>query len=440
MTERIETQIAFSFHSRKKIVSDFDGGRLSTEGGLLPLRQFDQGCGFTRGLTGCLLERRAADQVDHGLSEMLRQRVYQIVAGYEDANDADRLRHDPVLQLVADRKVGEALSSQPTLSRWENRIQSRELLRMGEGMVQQFVRRCRKQVTRRGEILLDVDSTDDPTHGQQAFSFFNGAYDQHMYHPLLVTERHTGYLLLARLRPGTVGSGHGIVPSLLRLVRLLRSAFPKVRIRLRADAGFAIPQLYEFCEYFGIEYAIGFPAHVNLKLRTAKLRERVERRYRRTGESQRRHSSFGHRAHSWKRRRRICVKAEHNAGGPNLRLVVTNLGGRAEDVFTFYNDRGECENRIEELKNGFAGDRLSCHRFKANAFRLLLHACAYNLVTLFRLMLPTELRSLQIEALRLRLFKLAARVRTTARCIRIHFATGWPFQTLFRKVARAAGG
>src|SRR6185369_12373692 len=166
-----------------------------------------------------------------------------------------------------------------------------------------------------------------------------------------------------------------------------------------------------------------------------RLQCRLARRYRRTAEPQRSFSSFRYRAHSWSHQRRITYKAEHTAAGTNLRFLVTNLSGRSRSVFSFYNDRGECENRIEEFKNGFAADRLSCHRFRANAFRLLLHSFAYNLVNLFRLQLPSSMRSAQIETLRVQLFKIGAHIRQTARCIRIHLASGWPFQDLFQTAA-----
>ncbi len=357
------------------------------------------------------------------------------MAGYEDANDADRLRHDPLLQVVADQPLGLALGSQPTLSRWENAPCGRDLVRFHDALLDSFIQVCGEQVRERGEILLDIDSTDDPTHGHQQLSFFNGAYGQHMYHPMLVFERHTGCLLAARLRPGNASSHARILPMLLRLMERLLSAFPGVKIKLRGDAGFAVPLLYEFCEYFGIQYAIGIPANCVFQRRAEPRQQRLKRRYRRTQLPQRGFSSFRHRARSWPRQRRICYKAEHTAAGTNLRFLVTNCAGRASEVFAFYNDRGECENRIEEFKNGFRSDRLSCHRFLANAFRLLLHGFAYNLVNLFRLQLPQPWRSAQIETLRARLFKLGARVRQTARCIRIHLATGWPFQSLFCDVA-----
>jgi len=254
---------------------------------------------------------------------------------------------------------------------------------------------------------------------------------------MLIFERHSGCLLAARLRPGNASSHARIVPMLLRLVPRLQAAFPGVKIRLRGDAGFALPLLYQFCEFFQIEYALGIPANCVFKRRAESRQKRLKRRYRRTQVPQRSFTSFRHRARSWPRQRRICYKAEHTSAGTNLRFVITNCAGCASQVFAFYNDRGECENRIEEFKNGFRADRLSCHRFLANAFRLLLHGAAYNLVNFFRHYLPQPWRSAQIETLRAQLFKLGARIRQTARCVRFHLATGWPFQSLFRSAALA---
>jgi hypothetical protein len=429
------SQFRFSFY-RKPVECDFSGGQITSDAGLLPLRAFDERHHLTRDWAAWLDDPRSEDRVQHDALALLLQRVYQIVAGYEDANDADRLRHDPALQIVADQKLGEPLGSQPTLSRWENSPSARSLVHLNDALLDHFIRLCGRQVRQRGEILLDIDSTEDPTHGQQQFSFFNGNYNQHMYHPLLVFERHTGCLLSVRLRPGNASSHARIVPLLLRIVPRLQQAFPGVRIQLRGDAGFALPLLYEFCEFFGIQYALGIPSNCVFRRRAERLQKKLKRRYRRTGLPQRSHSSFRHRARSWSHQRRICYKAEHTAVGTNLRFLITNCWGRTAEVFDFYNDRGECENRIEEFKNGFRADRLSCHRFLANAFRLLLHSFAYNLVNLFRLLqLPQPWRSAQIETLRARLFKIGARVRQTARCIRVHLATGWPWQTLFRELA-----
>ena len=437
MIQSVVPQLTFSFHRHHLIRADFSGGQITSDAGLLPLRAFDQRHHLTRDWATCLRDPRQDTRVHHESLALLRQRIYQIVAGYEDANDASRLRHDPLLQLLADQKLGDALGSQPTLSRWENSPSGRDLVRLQDLLLQQFIALCGQQVRQRGHILLDIDSTDDPTHGQQQLSFFNGAYGQHMYHPMLVFERHTGCLLAARLRPGNASSHARIVPMLLRLVPRLQSAFPGVKIQLRGDAGFALPLLYEFCEFFNLEYALGIPANCLFQRRAEPRQKQLKRRYRHTQLPQRSFSSFRHRARTWSHQRRICYKAEHTTAGTNLRFLITNCAGRAAEVFAFYNDRGECENRIEEFKNGFRADRLSCHRFLANAFRLFLHAAAYNLVNLFRLQLPQPWRSAQIETLRARLFKIGARIRQTARCFHIHLATGWPWQDLFQSAVHA---
>jgi hypothetical protein len=271
MTTRIP-QFSFFFYRNRPVQCDFSGGQITSDAGLLPLRAFDERHHFTHGLAALLSDQRQDERVRHDSLALLRQRIYQIVAGYEDANDADRLRHDPTLQIVADQKLGEALGSQPTLSRWENAPSARDLVRLNEALLDQFLRLCGEQVHQRGEILLDIDSTDDPTHGQQQLSFFNGAYGQHMYHPMLIFERHTGCLLAARLRAGNASSHARIVPMLLRLVPRLQAAFPGVKIKLRADAGFALPLLYEFCEFFGIQLDVAEAVH-----RLAAIFQKAER-------------------------------------------------------------------------------------------------------------------------------------------------------------------
>ena len=299
-------------------------------------------------------------------------------------------------------------------------------------LCEQFIRLCGDQVRQRGEILLDLDSTDDPTHGQQQLSFFNGAYGQHMYHPMLIFERHTGCLLAARLRPGNASSHARIVPMLLRLVPRLQAAFPGVQIKLRGDAGFALPLLYQFCEFFALQYAFGIPANCVFKRRAEPRQKRLKRAI---AVPNSRSAASPASATAPAAGRASAASATRPSTPPPEPTCASSLPtapDAASQVFAFYNDRGECENRIEEFKNGFCADRLSCHRFLANAFRLLLHAAAYNLVNLFRLQLPQPWRSAQIETLRAQLFKIGARVRHTARCIRFHLASGWPFQNLFR--------
>jgi len=282
LIQSVLPQLSFSFYRHQPIRADFSGGQITSDAGLLPLRAFDQRHHLTRDWAAPLSDPRQHDRLRHDSLALLRQRLYQIVAGYEDANDADRLRHDPLLQIVADQKLGDALGSQPTLSRWENAPSARDLMHANDLLCEQFIRLCGDQVRQRGQILLDLDSTDDPTHGQQQLSFFNGAYGQHMYHPMLVFERHSGCLLAARLRPGNASSHARIVPMLLRLVPRLQAAFPGVKIKLRGDAGFALPLLYQFCEFVALEYALGIPANCVFKHRAEPRQKRLKRRYRRT--------------------------------------------------------------------------------------------------------------------------------------------------------------
>jgi hypothetical protein len=291
-------QLVFSFYRHGPIHPDFSGGQITSDAGLLPLRASDQCHQLTGDLAETISDPRQDDRVRHHSLALLRQHIYQIVAGYEDANDADRLRHDPLLQIIADQKLVEALDSRPTLRRWENASSGRDLVRLNDALLKQFIRLGGKQVHKRGEILLDTDSTDDPAHGRQQLSFFNGAYGQHMYHPILIFERHTGCLLAARLRAGNASSHARIVPLLLRLVPRRQAAFPKVQIKLRGDAGFALPLLYEFCEFFGIQYTLGIPANSVFRRRAEPRQRRLQRRYRRTQLPQCYFSSFRHRARS----------------------------------------------------------------------------------------------------------------------------------------------
>src|SRR3989442_11624964 len=264
-------QLRFSFYRHPLLCADFSGGQIPSDAGLLPLRSFDQRHPLTSDWAARLSDPRQDDRVRHDSLALLRQRIYQIVAGYEDANDAGRLRHDPLLQIVADQKLGHTLGSQPTLSRWENSPSGRDLVRLNDTWREQFIHLCGDEVRERGEILLDIDSTDDPTHGHQQLSFFNGAYNQHMYHPLLIFERHTGCLLAARLRRGTAASPAPLVPLLFRLVLRLQKEFPGVRILLRADSGFPLPLLYEFYEFFRLHYVIGLPTNAVFPRRAPRL-------------------------------------------------------------------------------------------------------------------------------------------------------------------------
>lgn len=426
-----ECHTQFSFQFQPKLTLDFAGGEITSEAGLVLLREFDERLELTVGLKGLVADERDRRYIEHPTLDLLRQRIYQIAAGYEDANDATYLRHDPTLCAVVGR--GELpLASQPTLSRLENAV-AWESIRALERLGLEWFFRCQAQGQRRGEIILDIDSTSDPTHGQQQLSFFNGYYDTYMYHPLLIFEGGSGILLTAALRPGDVGGIRQLLPRLRLLVTQLRRRWPKRPIALRADGEFAKPALLDYAEYAGCLYAIGLPRNPKLEARAQRLCQRARSQCQQSGGTVRLYTDFFYKARSWPQPRRVAVKCEVTALGTNLRFVVTNRVGSAEQIFAWYNQRGQAENYIKELKNDLAADRLSCSAYRANAFRLQLHALAYNLLVLFRSLLlhGTQLASASLAQVRLRLFKLGARVRRSVRRLWFHLASGWPGRPLF---------
>lgn len=438
MASECSTQLGFNF--QPKLCVDFRGGQISTDPGLLFLRELDHRLGLTRHLGRLLADRRDPRYVHHAAGDLLRQRIYQIAAGYEDAVDSNLLRHDPTFQTIVDPGgPGNALAGQPTMSRLENSATWDDIGQLADLSLTWFVRHGSKlRRSARQEILLDLDSTDDPTHGGQQLALFHGKYNTYMYHPLLIFEGHTGHLLGSRLRPGTASDGEGLRPQLRRIVPRLRRAFPRAPLRVRADAGFALPGLYDHLEAERIEYLIGIPHHKVFQRFTAASVARARSRFERARQPVRLYSSFLYRARSWPRRRRILVKVEVRAAGINVRCVITNRRGRAEDLFRIYNGRGEVENRIDELKNDLKADRLSCSRYRANAFRLQLHTLAYNLMRLFRHWLAgTALERAETSTIRLKLFKVGAQVVRTVRRIWFHLASGWPYRKLIEQVHRA---
>jgi hypothetical protein len=425
----------FGFGFQPKITAAFDGGEITTDAGLLLVREFDERLALTAALREAVPDPRDRRYVTHDVLTLLRQRVYQIAAGYEDANDATFLRHDPTLQTVTAR-LGTPLASQPTLSRLENAVTWASVWRLGRVLREWFTRHAVARDQPPAELILDVDSTDDPTHGQQVLSFFNAPYDEHMYHPLLVFA--DGYLLGARLRAGNVGGATQLRPLLAPIVTHLRRALPRTALALRADGAFCNPALLAYAEQAGLTYAIGMAPNARLEARIALSRLHAQVRYERTGHPVRWFTSFAYQARSWDRPRRILAMIEHTALGPNVRFVVTNRRGRAADVFAWYHQRGQAENFIKELKRDLAADRLSCHAFHANACRLLLHALAYDLLHLFRqrVLAGTALATATLGSVRLRLLKLGARVVRSVRRWWFHLATGWPGQPVFAHAIR----
>jgi hypothetical protein len=432
MTECITKQLTFSFIRKQKVTVDFAGGEITSDSGLLLVRQADNALRLIAGLSGCIEDRRDNRYTDHDHETLVRQRTYQIVAGYEDCNDADVIRKDPALKTACGRKLSdEDLGSQPTLSRLENAVTWTDLYRIGAYFVDLYIRRNRKR--KPNQIILDLDGTDDPTYGNQQLTFFHGYYDQYMYHPLVIYDADTGELITAVLRPGNKHASYGAVSVLKRIVPKLKEAFPKAEIIIRGDAGFAVPDMYEYCEAEGLKYVIGLIRNDVLERMIEALLNNAHRQFIKTGQKQRMFQEGVYQAGSWETARRVIMKAEWLPQGPNCRFVVSNLSHDPKDLYEFYTERGgTCEVRIDEFKNGLKADRLSCHRFVANQFRLFLHMAAYWLVLRLREALKkTEFASMQIQQLRLRLLKIGGQVIQTARRVWFRLASGYPWKKIF---------
>ena len=374
-------------------------------------------------------------KVRHSLVALLKQRVFQIACGYEDQNDANSLRTDPLLKLVCGSlpETGDDLASQPTLSRLENAPNARGCHRMAKELFELYLRQ-RSAADAPRKILLDFDSTDDPTHGEQEGSYYHGYYEQHMYHPLLVFDGETGQLVTAVLRAGNTHSSRSAVAILKRIVARLREAWPEVEIELRADAGFAVPALYDYCEAESIDYTIGLIANARLRVLASSLLEEAKERYDESeGRKVRLISEGSYQAESWKKKRRVIYKAEAMEQGKNTRFVVTNKTQRSEKLYDFYARRGESENWIKDFKLALKADRLSCSRFLANQFRLLLHAAAYWLLdVLRRKLVAAGIERMQLDTLRLYLIKIGGRVRELLTRVKLHLASGHPGQRLWQ--------
>ena len=418
----------------------FDGGRVTSDGGLAWVHEADTALGVCAAF-GALVPEWRRGPVRHTRETLVRQRVFQIACGYADQNDAATLRTDPLLKLVCGRlpETGRDLASQPTFSRLENAVRPRDCYRLARALFEVYLRE-RTRLTPTGRprrVLLDLDGTDDPTHGDQQGSAYHGYYGQHMYFPLLVFDGDTNQLVTAVLRPGNAHGSHGVVAVLKRLVPRLRARWPGVAIELRADSGFAIPAFYDYCDAERIAYTIGLIPNPRLESIAAPLLAEAERHQRETGAAKvRLAGATRSAAGTWSRERRVVYKAEALAKGPNTRFVVTTSTAPPLAVYDRYVDRGESENWIKDFKRACAGDRLSDHRFIANQFRLLLHAAAYWLLdTLRRWLLRAGVERLQLDTLRLRLLKIGGVVREWLTCVRLHLATSHPGEPLWHLLA-----
>ena len=458
-------QLTFWDIGPQEVTLDFEGGQVVSDTGLLAVRLLDKELGVLATVAERLPDPRAQALVTHTREALLTQEVYQILAGYPDGNDAQAARQDPLFQTLLDvsPRDGQELASGSTLNRFHHAYtrrqaeqppeerpvvgeveaaRTRRLRVLNDYLPELFIRTRREP---RRFVILDVDPSDDPTHGQQVLSFFHGYYDQHQYFPLFVFDGASGFPLAAWLRPGTVAAACGAVDVLRGLVRALRAAWPDVLILIRGDSGVATPEVYEFCEAEGLLYALGFTSNEVLKRRIAPAVADLETYYAFYGRVepavQRFEEIEDYQADGWSRPRRIVAKVEINRHGLNRRFVVTNLSGSGRGIYHgFYVQRGDVPERpIGELKNGLHMDRLSFHRFRSNGLKLLEHTLAYALVVLHReavAALPEVARA-EVGTLRQRLWKVGAVVKTSTRRIWFHVSATWPHRELFVRVYQA---
>ena len=437
----------------KPLRAQFDELHGSSDGGAILLKACDATLKLSERLASCLVDRRQEGKIEHSVRELLRQRLFGIACGYADGNDAARLGSDPIHKLLIDRDAisGAMLASQPTLSRFENAARRAELYRMGETLAECVIERHRRRLGRRVKRLtIDLDPTDDPTHGAQQLTFFNGHYDSWCYLPVAAFLTFNGepeqYLLAYMLRPGNAPAKRGAVGILRRLLKRLRAVFPRARVLVRLDGGFAASEIFEFLEKAGCDYVVAMAQNQRLERRTARLMGKARRRSRRTGKTAHVYGDTRYAARRWTHLRRVIIKAEvvrHPGREPkmNPRFVVTNLKGSPRRLYErIYCARAHIENRIKELHHGLEIDRTSCPRFLANQFRVLLTAAAYVLMQeLRRRAGGTSLARAQVSTLRERLLKLGARIESSVRRIIVHLPRTAAYQHEWRRIALAVG-
>jgi hypothetical protein len=446
--------VLFPNLSRRPVVVKFDQRHGSSDGGAILLKACDDRLGLTQRLASCIVDARQAGKVEHSILDLVRQRLYGIACGYPDGNDAARLAEDPIQKLLVGRDPlsGATLASQPTLSRFENAPRRADLYRMGEALAECVIERHRRRLGRRVKrITVDLDPTDDPTHGAQQLTFFNGHYNSWCYLPVAgfvsFDKEPDQYLFGYVLRAGNAPAKQGAIGILDRMIERLRSAFPKARILVRLDGGFGGPELLNFLEEAEVDYIIGLAENKVLKRRARRRMGRARRLSKRCGKTANVFGETRYAAGSWKgRQRRVVIKAEvvrQEGRQPkdNARYVVTNLKGSPRHLYKrVYCMRAEIENRLKELHHGLEIDRTSCTDFLANQLRVLLTAAAYVLMQELRLSARGgECARAQVSTLRERLLKLGVWVERSVRRIVLHLPVSFAYYKDWLRIARSVG-
>lgn len=444
--------VLFSDLFDRPLVATFDQAHASADGGAVLLKAADRALGLTAALARALPDPRAATRVTHGWSDVIAQRIFGLACGYPDANDADGLADDPIQKLLLDRDPirGGRLASQPTVSRFENAVTPRDLYRLGEALTDTVIARHRRRKRQARRITIDLDVTEDATHGAQQLTFFNGFYDHWCYLPLVATltfdDEGRQYLVAAILRPGNAAGTTGAVGLLRRLLPKLRRAFSGARLRVRLDGGFATPAVFAFLDAAGVEYVVAMAGNAVLtrhaEAAIAPLRAIVAT----THDTATTYTDAAYHAGSWAAPRRAIIKAEvvwHHGREPrdNPRFVITNLRQTPEWIYTHvYCARGDSENRLKELKLALAFGRTSCTRFWANQLRLTLTAAAFVLFQELQLRADrTALRGAQVPRLRHALITIGVQVVRSVRRIVLHFPRSHPDAVPWARLARALG-
>jgi len=444
MTECIQESFAFAAHFSRQVVAQFDGARMTTDGGGLLLRQVDRKLGLLRRVEACFRDARDPERVEHQLGELLAQRIYGLALGYEDLNDHEQLRHDPLLAVLAGKPDLDAvLAGKSTLNRLELAPQDKpdeqryhKITYAAEELdtllVDIFLEAHAEVPT---QIVLDLDATDTPLHGEQEARFFHGYYGYYCYLPLYIFCG--DHVLCARLRPSNQDASAGSVEEVERIVRQVRGCWKNTQIILRADSGFCREELMAWCEAHGVDYVFGLARNQRLQAEIAAAMAQAQAEHQHSGQAARRFREFDYQTrHSWSRARRVVAKAEYLEKGENPRFVVTSLNAEAWAAQALYEElycaRGEMENRIKEQLSLFA-DRMSTETLRANQLRLYFSSLAYVLVhALRRLALAgTEWAQAQVDTIRLRLLKIAAQVRISARRVWLRYSHAYPWKHLF---------
>jgi len=435
MSECNSNPIVFSSLGRRNVIADFTGGAITSDAGALLLREIDRNLGLIEKLDAVIPDPRNPALITHQQITLLRQRIFAIAMGYEDGNDHQHLRDDPLMQLLTERGIDpdQPLASPPTLCRLENRVMRRTLTDIAKVFVEVFIASHKEPPK---ELILDFDATDDPVHGNQVNRFFHGYYDHYCFLPLYVFCGH--HLLCAYLRPANIDPAKHSWAILSLLVKRFREVWPNVKIIFRGDSGFCRWKMLKWCEKQGVFYIVGLAKNSRLKELAKPFVDQAQAQFAATDQKQRIFSSIEYAAYTWDKVRRVIVKAEHLVAGPNLRFVVTNLDGDPQMLYDqLYCKRGEAENRIKEQQLGLFADRTSCHEFLANQFRVLLSAAAYILLQHLRekALANTELAEAQVCTIRNKLLKIGGLLKASARRIVLHLAGGCPIQELFRLIA-----